>query len=88
MSRPSEEAFVTLSEERCPTCDGTGSIVRENREYPCPTCSPSTVVSAPRLASADPHNGSALRFTRVAAYVVGTLAVLAVLALVIKAAWH
>jgi hypothetical protein len=88
MARPSEETLVTLSEERCPTCDGTGSIMRENREFPCPTCSPSNDVSVPRLATADPHNGGALRIVRAAAYVVGAVAVLAVLALLIKAAWQ
>jgi DnaJ-class molecular chaperone len=79
---------VTLREERCPTCDGTGSIARDNQQYPCPTCSPSSEESVPYLAPNDSHDSSALRLARTAAYVVGVAAVVAVMALLIKAAWQ
>jgi hypothetical protein len=33
---------VVHDEERCPTCSGTGHIVRDQHHWPCPTCSPAS----------------------------------------------
>jgi len=75
---------MTLSDDRCPTCDGSGFVVRNDQRYPCPTCSAGSAASGPYLAD----HSSALRIARSAAYVIGAAAIVAVLALVIKALWH
>ena len=79
---------MTSSEERCPTCDGSGSVARNNQRYSCPTCSPKSDASGPYLAGDAPDRGSALRIARSAAYVMGAAALVAVVAVVIKALWH
>jgi hypothetical protein len=75
------------SDDRCPTCDGSGFVARSDRRYPCPTCSPTSDASGPYLA-ADPAKGSAVHIARSAAYGLGAAALIAVLALVLKALWH
>jgi hypothetical protein len=79
---------MTSSDDRCPTCDGSGFVVRNDRRYPCPTCSPTSDGSRPYLAAGDADRSNALRITRWAAYVIGAAALVAMLALVIKALWH
>jgi hypothetical protein len=78
---------VTLSEVRCPTCDGSGFVARNDQRFPCPTCSPRTSASAPYLAANEREDGSALRIMRLAAYVVGAAALVALLALVMRLLW-
>jgi ribosomal protein S27AE len=78
---------MTLTEERCPTCDGSGFVARNGHRSACPTCSPTSSVSAPYVAPSDPDQSSALRILRWAAYLVGTAALVAVLALLIKQLW-
>ena len=79
---------MTLSEERCPTCDGSGVVSRGDQRFACPTCSPTTNGRGPYLTPADFHDQSnALRIVRWAAYLVGAVAFLAVLALMIRALW-
>jgi hypothetical protein len=79
---------MTSSEERCPTCDGTGLVSRNDQRTPCPTCSPAGNGSAPYLAPNESDRSGAVRIVRSAAYVVGAAAVLAMLALLIKVLWH
>ena len=81
---------MSSSEERCPTCDGSGFLVRGDQRYPCPTCSLAKDTGAPYLAPAPhrPDDVDALGIVRSAAYVVGAVAFFAVLALLIKALWH
>jgi ribosomal protein S27AE len=78
---------MTSSGDRCPTCDGSGFVARGDQRYPCPTCSPSSSASGPYLA-ADPDDRSALHIARSAACGLGAAALIAVLALVLKALWH
>ena len=78
---------MTSSDDRCPTCNGSGLIARSDQRYPCPTCSPSDA-SWPYLAADEPDDSSALRMARSAAYGLGAAALIAVLALVIMALWH
>jgi hypothetical protein len=75
------------SDDRCPTCDGSGFVARSDQRYPCPTCSPMSDASGPYLA-ADPDESGAVRVARLAAYGLGAAALIAVLALVVKALWH
>ena len=79
---------MTSSEERCPTCDGTGLVSRNDQRTPCPTCSPEGNGSAPYLAPNKSDRSGALRIVRSAAYAVGAAAVLAVMALLIKVLWQ
>jgi hypothetical protein len=79
---------MTSSEERCPTCDGTGFVSRNDQRTPCPTCSPAGNGSAPYLAPNESDRSGALRTVRSAAYAVGAAAVLAVSAFLIKVLWH
>ena len=83
-----EESSMTSSEERCPTCDGIGSVARNNQRYSCPTCPPKSDASGPYLAGGAPDHSGALRIARSAAYVMGAAALVAVVAVVIKALWH
>jgi len=76
------------TEERCPTCDGSGFVARNDQRFSCPTCSPRSDVGGPYLIPNDPHHSSALHIARSAAYVVGAGALVAVLALLITALWH
>jgi hypothetical protein len=76
------------SDDRCPTCDGSGFVTRGDQRYPCPTCSPTSDAGGPYLAADDPLHSNALWITRSAAYVLGAAALVAVLAIVIKALWH
>ena len=78
---------MTLSEERCPTCDGSGVIARNNQRSPCPTCSPAGNIAAPYLAPSVLDDSRALRMVRFAAYLVGAAALIAALMLVIKELW-
>jgi hypothetical protein len=75
------------SDDRCPTCDGSGFVARGDQSYPCPTCSPTSNAGGPYLA-ADPDQSNALSVVRSAAYGLGTAALIAVLMLLIKALWH
>jgi hypothetical protein len=79
---------MTLSEERCPTCDGSGFVERNNQRAPCPTCSHASNSTTPYLAPDAPYESSALRIVRSAAYLVGAVALVAALALLIKVLWH
>jgi hypothetical protein len=79
---------MTLSEERCPTCDGSGFVARNNQRAPCPTCSQASNTTTPYLATGAPYDSSALRIVRSAAYLVGAAALVAALALLIKVLWH
>ena len=81
---------MSSSEERCPTCDGSGALVRGGQRYPCPTCSLAKDTGAPYLAPAPSSHvdANALGLVRSAAYVVGAVAFFAVLALLVKALWH
>jgi hypothetical protein len=78
---------VTLSEVRCPTCDGSGFVARNDQRFPCPTCSPTGGVSAPYLAPNEREDGVALRIFRRAAYAVGAAALIALFALLITLLW-
>jgi hypothetical protein len=75
------------SDDQCPTCDGSGVVARGNQRYPCPTCSTASDASGPYLA-ADPRESRAIHIARSAAYGLGAAALMAVLALVLKALWH
>jgi hypothetical protein len=79
---------MTSSEERCPTCDGTGFVTRDDQRYPCPTCSPRSDVGGPHLTAEGRDQSNALRIARAAAYLMGAAALVAVLALVMNALWH
>ena len=78
---------MTLSEERCPTCDGSGFVARNDQRSACPTCSPTSSVTAPYHAHNVPNESSALVLLRFAAYLIGAAALIAALALVIKELW-
>ena len=79
---------MTSNDDRCPTCDGSGFVVRNDQRYLCPTCSPTSDASRPYLAADNPDRSSALRIARSAAYVMGAAALVAVVALVVKVLWH
>jgi hypothetical protein len=79
---------MTLGAERCPTCDGSGLVARNEQRYRCPTCSPASDAGAPYSAIYGGGDGSALRFIRSAVYAVGAAGVVAMLALLIRALWH
>jgi hypothetical protein len=79
---------MTSSDDQCPTCGGSGFVIRNDQRYPCPTCSPASGASGPYLAADKPNDSSALRIARSAAYGLGAAALIAVLALVLKALWH
>lgn len=81
------ESFMTVSEEHCPTCDGSGFVGRNDQRSPCPTCSPRTVPTAP-ITRGEFDTGNALRIVRWAAWLVAAVALIAVLAVVFKALWH
>jgi hypothetical protein len=78
---------MTLSEELCPTCDGSGFVGRNDQPSPCPTCSPRTVATAP-IGPGEPDAPNAHRIVGWASWVVGVVAVIALLAAVFKALWH
>jgi len=78
---------MTLSEERCPTCDGSGFVARDDQRSPCPTCSPTSSATAPYLAHNVADQSGALVVLRFAAYLIGAAAFVAALALVIKELW-
>src|SRR5262245_14954098 len=77
------EISMTLGEERCPTCDGSGVVARNDQRYPCPTCSPSDA-GAPYSAIHGADHGAAPRMVRSAAYALGAAGVVAMLALLLK----
>jgi hypothetical protein len=79
---------MTSSEERCPTCDGTGFVTRDDQHYSCPTCSPRSDVGRPHLTAEGGNQSHALRIARTAAYLMGAAALVAVLALLLSALWH
>jgi len=79
---------MTLSEERCPTCDGSGFVARNNQRAPGPTCSHASNTTTPYPTPDAPYDGGALRFVRSTAYLVGAAALVAALALLIKVLWH
>jgi hypothetical protein len=78
---------MTFSNEHCPTCEGSGFVGRKDQRSPCPTCSPRTVQTAP-IARGEAHTGNVLRIVRWAAWLVGAVALMAVLAVVFNALWH
>jgi hypothetical protein len=79
---------MTSSEERCPTCDGSGFVMRGDQRLPCPTCSPTNSTSEPYLARNGSGETLASRVFRWAAYIVGAAALVAAIALLIKLLWH
>lgn len=79
---------MTSSNERCPTCDGTGFVARHDQRYPCPTCSPSSDGGGPYFAADDPEQSRARRIARVAVCAMAAAALVAVLAMLINALWH
>jgi hypothetical protein len=85
VSLPCGESYMSSSDDRCPTCDGSGFVARSDQRYPCPTCSSTSDASGPYLA-ADPDES--VHIARSAAYGLGAAALIAVLALVLKALWH
>ena len=81
------ESFMPSSDDRCPTCDGSGFVARSDQHYACPTCSPTSDAGGPYLA-ADPDQSNALSVARSAAYGLGAAALISVVVLVIMALWH
>jgi hypothetical protein len=75
------------SDDRCPTCDGSGSVTRNDQQYPCPTCSPTTDIGRPYLSADEPPIGP-FHTARSVAYGLGAAAVIGALALIVKALWH
>jgi hypothetical protein len=76
------------SDDRCPTCDGSGSVTRNDKQYPCPTCSPTTDIGRPYLSADEPAPSSPFHMARAAAYGLAAAALIAVLAIVVRALWH
>jgi len=76
------------SDDQCPTCDGSGVVTRNDQEYPCPTCSPTTDIGRPYLTADEPAPISPLHIARSVAYGLGAAALIAVLALIAKTLWH
>ena len=70
------------SDDRCPTCDGSGFVARNDQRYPCPTCSPTGDVSGPCLAAV-PDESSALSIARSAAHGLGLAALIAAMVMVL-----
>ena len=79
---------MSLSIERCPTCDGSGFIARNDHRTACPTCSPTSNESAPYVAPDDHSQSSTLRILRSAAWLVGAAAFIAALVLLAKLLWN
>jgi DnaJ-class molecular chaperone len=78
---------MTSSDDRCPTCDGSGFVARNDQQYPCPTCSLATDTGKPHL-TAEPDGSGTLHIARSVAYGLGAAAVIGALAFVVKALWH
>jgi len=78
---------MAVSEERCPTCDGSGHIARSGRGWPCPTCAPASASGAPSLRSNEDIQTGILRYVRRAASFVGVVAFLVMVALLVKFLW-
>jgi hypothetical protein len=76
------------SDDRCPTCDGSGFVARNDQRYPCPTCSSASDANGPYLADDEYDKSSAVHIARSAMYGIGAAVLIAVLALVLKALWH
>jgi hypothetical protein len=76
---------MTSSDDRCPTCDGSGSVTRNDQTYPCPTCSPTTDIGRPYLSAEESMPRSLFRSV---AHGVGAAGLIAVLAILIKTLWH
>jgi hypothetical protein len=80
---------VVISEERCPTCAGRGYIVRDQRRWPCPTCSPASSTTAVQYLHADDRiERRALGYLRWAAFFVAAFGTVLALALLAIALWH
>ena len=80
---------MVISEERCPTCMGSGYIVRDQRRSPCPTCSPAISTTAVQHLHADDKIESrALGYLRRAAFFVGAFGTVLALTLLAIALWH
>lgn len=78
---------MAVSEERCPTCDGSGYIARSGHGWPCPTCSPSSAVGAPSFRSDDDIQTGIRRYLRWAASFVGAVAFVVVVVLLVRFLW-
>jgi len=85
---PVREKSMPSSDDRCPTCDGSGSVTRNDQQYPCPTCSPTTDIGRPYLTAEEPGPSSPFRIARSVAYGLGVAAIIGVLAILIKTLWH
>jgi len=80
---------MTSSDHRCPTCDGSGFVTRNDQRYPCPTCTPTTDIGRPYLTADEPDPSSGpLQIARSVAYGFGAAALIALLALIVKILWH
>src|SRR5262245_2605227 len=85
---PVRESSMPSSDDQCPTCDGSGFVVRNEQQYPCPTCSPTTDIGRPYLTADETAPSSPFHIARSVAYGLGAAALFAVLALVLRALWH
>lgn len=79
---------MTSSDDRCPTCDGSGSVTRDDKQYPCPTCAPTTDIGRPYLSADEPGRRNPFHTAQSVAYGLGVAVLVAVLALVLMALWH
>ena len=78
---------MTSSEERCPTCDGTG-LVSRNDQLLARRVHPIAMEVRRISPPTNPTDSGALRIVRSAAYAVGAAAVLVLMALLIKVLWQ
>ena len=85
---PVREVLMPSSDDRCPTCDGSGFVARNEQQYPCPTCTPATDIGRPYLTADEPDPTSPLHIARSVAYGLGAAGLIAALALVIITLWH
>jgi hypothetical protein len=80
------------SDDRCPTCDGSGAVTRNDQQYPCPTCSPTTDIGSdiggPYLIGDEPTQSSPLHIARSVAYGLAAATVIAGARARRKTLWH
>jgi hypothetical protein len=72
------------SDDRCPTCEGSGFVARHDEQHPCPTCSPTTDIGRPYLTADELSLSNPFHIARSVAYGLGVAAVIAALALAVK----